>query len=452
MTTTLRLLTILICIIFQFESFAQVSKVQTIEGIQILGLKKIKDGAILLSTKPVKKLLQCTKITINGDQAWQTDVSIPNLSGYNFNKLVVIEGQNSLFIISQLDDEALISKISTTDGKIKYQNKSFKLDGKGETNQWIATNDEITMVNTAGGILLAHRFNDEAVQDIGSLPSQYSEDHYQVNFTKNNVVYSTAYMLERNHGEMHIYLSKYDADLDSTIENTQDFTLDHTSYTYNSSFDKRVFGVKQDETGFYFIGKLDIQFKKDYPTVKNGDNFIGFWVAKFNFDLELEYFIEMPFQYFQGIIPADVIQKPAVIDFKEDYNTGLLININELKGVVYGSKYIVYLDSMGIYRYAIGGHDDYNFMEYDNLGLRNAGRKLRIRMMNDDWAAYATNPILYLNHRKNDYSKPLEEMISLSKSSKANKQNKAYNYLIFNDQVLYLEYLSKKKGTLNIYK
>ena len=451
MTTTLRLFTFLICFIIQFHSFAQLTKVQTIEGIQLLGLKKIEDGAILLSTKPTKKLLQCTKLTVDGELAWQTDISIPNLNGYNFNKLVVVEGQNNVFIINQLDDKALISKMTIHDGQLVYENKSFKLDGKKESNQWIAPDDKITWVNTSGGILLAHRY-DEAVQDISSLPSQYSEDNYQVNFTKKNAVYTTSYQLERNHGEMHVYLSKYDASLDTTFENTQDLTLDHTSYTYNSTFDKRVFGVKQDATGFYFMGKLDIQFKKDYPTVKNGDNFIGFWVAKFNFDLELEYFIEMPFQYFQGIVPADVIQKPAVIDFKEDYNTGLLININELKGVIYGSKYIVYLDSLGIYRYAIGGHDDYNIMEYDRLGLRNAGRKLRIRMMNDDWGAYATNSILYLNHRKNDYSKPLEEVITLAKSSRANNQNKSYNYLIFNDKVLYLEYLSKKKGTLNIYK
>ena len=452
MTTTLRLFSLLLFVFCLLQGFSQVNKIQTIEGIQIIGMKKVKDGAIVLSTKPSKKLLQCTKISISGELSWQTDVSIPNLNGYNFNKMVVKEGENHIFVINQLEKEALISKLALSNGEVVYQNKTFRLDGKGETNQWIAPKDEIKMVNTVGGILLAHSFNDEAVQNIGSLPSNYSEDHYQVNFTKKNAVYTTSYKLERNHGEMHVYLSRYDAELDSTIENTQDLTLDHTSYTYNSSFDKRVFGVKEDETGFYMMGKLDIQFKKDYPTVKNGDNFIGFWVAKFDYNLQLEYFIEMPFQYFQGIVPADVIQKPAVIDFKEDYNTGLLININELKGVLYGNKYLIYLDSLGIYRYAIGGHDDYNFMEYDNLGLRNAGRKLRIRMMNDDWAAYATNSFLNLGHRKNDYSEPLENVITLAQSSKTNNQNKAYNFLFFENQVLYFEYLSKKKGTLTIYK
>ncbi|NNJ56077.1 MAG: hypothetical protein HKP14_08090 [Bacteroidia bacterium] len=415
-------------------------------------MKKVDDGAVILSTKSTKNLLECTKISIAGDIVWKANVNVPNLNGYNFNKLVVIEGNDFLFVVNQLSKESLISKISKSNGDIVYENQSFKTETKSETNHWLASNDEIKLVKTSGGTLIQQQFNSESTSEIGNLPSIYSEDHYQVNFTKNNAAYASSYTLERNHGEMHIYLSKYDAELDSTIENTQDLTLDHTSYTYNSSYDKRVFGVKQDETGFYFMGKLDIQFKKDYPTVKNGDNFIGFWVAKFNYDLQLEYFIEMPFQYFQGIVPADVIKKPAVIDFKEDYNTGLLININELKGVIYGSKYIVYLDSLGIYRYAIGGHDDYNFMEYDNLGLRNAGRKLRIRMMNDDWAAYATNPILYLGHRKNDYSKALEESISLANSSKATNQNKAYNYLFFDDQIMYLEYLSKKKGTLNIFK
>ena len=452
MTTTLRL-TFLCCILFLFTfTNAQLVETSSLQCVQLLGLKKLNAGVLAVSTNTSKKELEFTKVGLNGNIVWNSAIRVPDLSGYNFNKMTIKEGENFLYIICQLPKETQISKIQEESGVVVFANKSINPEESGLISRWYVANDKLCKVSAENEDVVSYSIESQDKVFLGKMPEKYSASHHQINFTSQTDVYTSSYKLERNHGEMHLYLAKYDTEADTISEKEYDLTLDNTSYTYNSSFDNRVFTISNGETGFYLSGKLDYQFKKSYPTVKKGDNFIGFWVAKFNHNLELEYFVELPFQYFKGIIPADVIQKPAILDFKEDVNKGLLININELQGVIYGNKYIIYLDSMGIYRYATGGLDAYNILEYDKMGLRNAGRKLRLRMMNDDWPAYATNPFLYLGQRTLDYSVPFNNTIELVNKNSISRENKAYNFLQFKEETLYFEYTNKKKGTLKVYK
>jgi hypothetical protein len=270
--------------------------------------------------------------------------------------------------------------------------------------------------------------------------------------TANGVIYGSNTVSE-NHGEMQLQLHKYNHDTNDTIANYQKLTLDNTSYTYNSSFDNRLFGIHQGKESFYLVGKLDLQFKKKYPTTKVGENFIGFWIAKFSNDsAELEWFSEIPFQYYDGIIPADMIKRATIIDLKEDENGGLFVVLNEIPGVVYGQRYICYLDQYGLHQTIVGGYDEYHFFEYDRQGLRNAGHKNSVRLMNDDWSSISSNIFPWLDVRQNGYSRLANQTIGLSQSNKVINEKKIYTYFYKGNQTYIFEYFKKKKGTLLIYK
>jgi hypothetical protein len=436
-------------------SLGQVKLEQTIEKCEILGLSKLDDGALLLSTGDSKNAITCRKIATTGNVVWETLISIPNLGGYNFNMLQIFYDSISIFVTQQLDNETIIAKLEKSTGEIIYDNDRLKTKGGEEPLVWVAYDGSINLVSAENGLVFMQK-NDEGKlakdEEIIAFPDQFSDNKTRVFFSRLSTVFAGAYVLEPNHGKMHLMVSSYNLATGKKIEQEIELELEHTSFTYNSQFDLNVFGVVKGNTGFYLMGKLDYHFNKPYPTTKMGDNHIGFWIAKFDFDLNLVYMSELPYQYFVGLVPADMIQKPAVIDVKEDANKGLFININEQQGVIYGNKYLIYLDSTGMYRSVIGGKDDYNVLEYDKMGLRNAGRSSRIRLMNGHWSPYVTNTFLFTNNRPQDHSVQAENLISLVKKNKRlNPQTWSYNFLIFKENSLYFEYNDKQIGTLNIY-
>ncbi len=435
-------------------SFGQLNLEQTIENCEILGVSKLDDGALLLSTGDDKHSITCRKISTNGN-AWKMFVSIPNLGGYNFNMLQIFYDNSSIFITQQLDNETIITKLDKATGEIIYDNDRVKVKGGDEPLIWAVSEGNIYLVSAENGLVFIQKNETGKLakdEEIIAFSDDYSNNKTRVFFSKNSTIYAGAYILEPNHGKMHLVVSKGDLQGGKSIEQEVEIALDYTSFTYNSQFDLNVFGIAKGNTGFYLMGKLDHHFDKPYPKTKIGDNHIGFWIAKFDFDLNLVYMSELPYQYFVGLVPADMIQRSAIIDVKEDANKGLFININEQQGVLYGNKYMIYLDSTGMYHSVTGGKDDYNVLEYDNIGLRNAGRKNRVRLMNGNWSPYATNTFLYAKNRPEDHSAQAENLISLVQNNKHfNPQRWSYNFLIFKENTLYFEFNDKKGGTLNIY-
>ena len=117
-----------------------------------------------------------------------------------------------------------------------------------------------------------------------------------------------------------------------------------------------------------------------------------------------------------------------------------------------GSKYFVYLTDTGEIGMAKGGLDEYHFMEYDRMGLRDAGRKNRIRVMDDQWTSFATDAFLYLTPKQEVYSDYANKLMMIAaKENRYMRMDKSYNYFQMEGHTLYLEYFSRKKGTLNIY-
>lgn len=447
---------LLLLLSYSFQTFSQPNLQTTIESIGIIGLKQLNQGALLITTGRDNQSIVCAKLDFNANEVWQVLIEVPNLGGYNFNMLQVFEDEEFMFITQQLSDYTLITKILCSTGEIVYDNELVNVRGGEEPLVWAIADGEIYLINGDKGLVSTRKFSGEdklkEENEVIAFAEQFSKNKARVFFSDSSSIYAGAYLLEPNHGIMHLTLSKYDIKSTASIEQEIELELENTSFTYNSQFDLNVFGVIKGNTGFYMVGKLDYHFDKPYPTTKMGDNHIGIWVAKFDFDLNLEFMRELPYQYFIGLVPADMVQRPAVVDIKEDANKGLFIAINELQGVIYGNKYFLYIDSTGMYRSVIGGKDGFNVLEYDKSGLRNAGKRNKIRLMNDHWSPYVTGTFLFNNNRPQDHSTLAENLITLRKQNKRfEPENWSYNFLTFKDKTLYFEYNERKSGTLNIY-
>ncbi len=453
MTTTFSRYFTLLFLLFCGFSQAQIAPVFEQTNLEILGLKKVKNGCILISCSDKNSNMNATLITTQGKKVWSSSFEIPKASKSNLNRLEVITDSLALYIISQTENDVWITQMQPETGQITKP--TYKLKFQDKEAYWYCVLEDLFVLSRQENEMIAYEVSSEGLTPIYTVlhaEEKYNSTVLQTIASNEFDVISSTYTLERDHSEMHLLLSKYDLVSRERSTKTYDLKLDYTSFTYNSSVDARVFGTYQESDAFYLLGKLDIKFKNKYPTQKLGDNFIGLWIAKFNSDLDLVYFSEIPFQYFEGYVPADVIRKPSVIALKEDFNGGLFVNINEIQTIIYGQRYTLYLDSLGLHRSIIGGKDEYNLMEYDFSGLRDAGRKGKIRLMNDDWSPYSTSTFNTLDTRNSEYSAIAKNTVSLSlNSSTASKENKSYNYLIFNEDVLYFEYLSRKKGTLRIY-
>jgi hypothetical protein len=452
--TTTRIATFLIALLFATTILGQVELKVELEKIEVLGIKQSQNHVIVLSCGNSKNSINLTCISAQGNIKWETTVDVPKVSGHRFNQLEVLSSSSSVFVINQLSERSYVTELDALNGNVIYKLNPVEISNNDAF--WFTKGSDLLVSLSTENTQKMYNVTQNGLQraaSVLSIEEKYNNSNLRSIAATHQSIITTTYTLERNHGKMHLLLSKYNF-ADGSIQNKElDLTLDHTSYTYNSTIDNRVYGVHQTESNFYLIGKLDVQFKNKYPTKKMGDNFIGIWIAKFNKNLELQYFSEIPFQYFNGIIPADVIKKPSVVDVKEDFNSGLFVNISELKGVIYGNMYITYLDSLGLQKSISGGMDEYNFMEYDVSGLRDAGRKSKVRLMHDDWSPYATNIFNVLNHRPQDYSVVAENTIGLSRNSRTSMYaDKSFNYLLFPESVLYFEYVTRKKGSLNVYR
>ena len=448
----MKYITVLFVLLTPLFSFSQ-TLTYSVENFSLLGVKKIENQLVLLS-KGDGTSVKITSISSDGEHLWDSDFEVERLGGYSFNKMHIHGNSEVLYVVQQYENHTAIKKYASQSGEL-IQDYDLSIKTGDENSIWGMSNNDICKMTVKGETLYKSQLlEDETLEDTqaAKAPENYDNENYRVHFVKDGNAFSSTRVLEPNHGSMHLYLNKYNMGTGDTVQKEIEMELAFTSFTYSNSLDKSVYGVVSSPTGFHLVGKLDIAFKNKYPSGKVGDNFIGLWVAKFTDDFELEYFSEMPFQYLDHIVPADVINKPAVIDLKEDDNKGVFINVNALQGVMYGQKYFIYLDHTGNISMAKGGNDAYHFMEYDRMGLRDAGRKNRVRLMNDDWSSYATNVFLFLSPKPEVYSVSANNTMDLNlQDEKFTPDMKAFNFVNFRSNTLYLNYFFKKKGTLHVY-
>lgn len=446
----MRVRTTFITLCFVWLDICAQTNVATIQKYQIIGTKKLGDKLIIVSKGDFEDI-DITAFSSSGSELWKNSMMTEEPFGNHVNKLQILGNSSSVHVLQNLRKHTVVTSFSAENGD---ETHNFIAAPKTKSSKWMLTHDELSLLELDENVLYktVGLQEEKTSKEMVVFPSKYQTDKYKIHGIGEHGAVISSNVLEPNHGKIHLYLSKFDCSTDDTIQTELDLTLAHSSFTYNSSLDKNVYGITYSSSGMFVTGKLDVPFKRKYPPQKVGDNFIGIWVAKFDWNLKLVYFREIPFGALNRLVSNDVINKPTLIQVKEDANEGLFICLNELQGALYGKKYFVYLDKLGNPKTMLSTPDQFHFFAFDKTGLRNSAKKLKIRMVNDDWSYYSNQHYTFFNEKSDLFSDASNKLLSLnSKAKNSAVESKAYTYFTFKDQTLYLSYFDKKKGTLTFY-
>ncbi|MBR9859635.1 hypothetical protein GYB22_02590 [bacterium] len=427
------------------------------EKLSLIGLHQLNDGSILLLSQENGDVLDLNLLNAQMESQWTNTFEVPNLGGHHFNRLQIHSNAAEIFIVSQLDHSVFVDVYDISTGNTSY--KHLKVPIEVQPNA-----PEVQCFSTSKGLYLvykdelelkySHLINGEfdILKPFLEIEEKYNESYLKAEFSHDNKIYSSSYTLSRDHEKMHLFLNAYDIAADTGLSKEIDLELDQMSFTYNSMYDLNLTGTKKVSNGFFLYGKLDMKLGNEYPRSRTSEGFVGIWLAYFDFNLNLVYFHQYPFQNMKGLVKQNAVTQAAVIDLKEDINGNTFLVINEVQEITHGLKYVFYIDQKGEILSMIGGQDMYNFFEYDRLGLRDAGRNNRVRLMNDDWSPYLANSFHVMNYIENLHSRVINNIQYLANESNLLAEKMAYTYLV-NKQgdVVVLEYIDKKRGTLKIY-
>lgn len=422
-------------------------------GIELIGIKHIEDQGTILLSKGANRSVNINLLDTSLNEAWSTNYSIRKAKGYSFHKLEIHHSNAHLFICDHFENEVSTLILDLKTGKVEEElildsslnSIQDKLPLEVINNQLVYVDIErdVKKIIKVGTDLKMHK--EELKVDLAFT-------------TENHIMFSNgkqllqSYKEEADHSALNLKFIKLDLNTGDTAIVEHELELEHTAYTYNSIVDKSLMSFYKTADHIYAIGKLDHKFRDNYPSTRNSEAILGFWIAKFSLDLELLYFSEIPFQYFEGLVTNDMVIKASVIDLKEDLNGNCFVSINEMKGVLYGKKYVVNIDTAGKYTTFIGGQDAYHFFEYNERGLRRASNKLKLRLMNDDWSFYATSYLHLLKYSPNHHSTAIKGILKLSAQKYVPYSDKVYTFTARINGHLVFEYLDKKGGTLAIYR
>ncbi|MGB1037589.1 MAG: hypothetical protein ACPGYY_03005, partial [Bacteroidia bacterium] len=409
------------------------SEVSTIQKFGIIGTKKLENKLLVLSKGDFEDI-DITAFSSKGSKLWQNSMMTDEPAGNHVNKIEILGNSISIYILQNLPKHTVVTVFSTENGD---EIKEYITKPKPQSGRWTLVQDELHLLTIDNNQLLRTNCEEEEelTEEAILFPSKYQTDKYRVHAIQGRDAVISSNVLEPNHGGIHLYLSKFDCKTGDTIQNEIDLTLEHSSFTYNSSIDKNVYGITSSPTGFHLTGKLDVPFKRKYPSQKVGDSFIGIWIAKFDWNLRLIYFREIPFGALNRLVSNDVINKPTLIQVKEDANQGLFVTLNELQGALYGKKYFVYLDNKGNPKTMLSTADQFHFYAFDKSGLRNSAKKIKVRMVNDDWSYYSNQHYTYFYETTDLFSLETNKVLSMNaKDENCSIESKAYTYFTFNDQ------------------
>lgn len=435
-------------------SFAQLPNL-TANNVAIIGVKQLSDGLLFLLDNDSDVGVSLRKYNIKLEQEWETNIDLQKPRGYTFNKLQIEENEKYIYVLNHFDTSVFLYAVNAQNGSLICNNQALNISYPAEWDliPFMPYRQELLLFKEAKGTMLGKRVDNCSLSDskpISYIDSTQSNANYQFLDFHEDRAYFYCYKPSRNHGKLHLLLKYRNLNNGDSAQIEYELKLDHTSFTYNSVADKSLLSFKQIGEHFYAIGKLDHQFETEYPNTKVSDHVVGIWVAKFNKDLQLLYLSELPFQYFNSYVTNDMVGA-AVIDISDNLLGGIYVNINELKEVLYGKKYVFSLDSLGKWNAFVGGQDIYNFFEYDGQGLRRTGKKKHVRLMNDDWGYYQSNFLHHLTYNPKTQSSIISNILYLSSQEFRDEGSKIYNYFKFEESIILVEYIDKKKGLINFY-
>ena len=436
---------------FSLEPYLKLNK------LKLIGMKDMHEHGILLIGGSGAKEVELSRVTANLEMKWKTTLEVPKLNGYHFNKVLICYNNSNIYWINQTDESKYVSIIDMVSGEFKENRPLNSADQRffDLENSLISFATDKGLYAAGGGKSVNSLMSIGETEKMLALgvPDSLVKQHFQWIYGNEKGLTGYGYYVSPNHSELKVRTYLYDfehAKLELTHEHN--LKLDYSSFTYNSMIDKELLYFTKKGRYTYAMGKLDHAFKKAYPSSKTSEAFIGFWVAKFDEQMELVYFSEIPFQYFEGYVNKDAVTKSAVIDIKEDVNSKLICTVSVLKNVMYGKKYVITLDSLGFHKAITGGQDFYNFFEYNSRGLHSSAKKSQIRIWNDDWSYYANSSWHTMTYEKEHHSKLLLNIQTLNRSNASLVDEVAYTFRSHQNEHWVLEYEERNSGTLSIYR
>ena len=416
----------------------------------LIAVKQIDEhGFLLIAKGKGKQGIILRRVGLDLQLRWETEVEVAKLSGYQFNKAYVEVEKESLVFASMSAEKTIIIRLNIHDGSVLGR-QEIPIQLQTEGNYQLMVSGQNTLMVKEG----SRRWLNISSE------GEIAEDSLQVSIGKDmrfgwvdeqdDQLYSYRYKASKDHRIIHLDLRKDGLEDRAKEERYYELELSFSSFTFNSTVDDRLMYFSAQGDHFYAIGKLDHAFTGNYPQTKLSEGFIGFWIAKFDRNLELIYFNEIPFQFFEGMISKDVISQAAVMDIKEDLYGSVLLSIHEMRGVIYHNKYVITLDKEGKHQGLVGGRDQYNFFEYNHQGLRECATKSKLRLMNDDWSYYATSSLGQMAYIPDHHSPMIAELRKRAANSPATLDELSYNFFSWKDRYYLLEYREQGKGKLSI--
>ncbi|MFY0643344.1 MAG: hypothetical protein JXR19_02650 [Bacteroidia bacterium] len=426
--------------------------------LNLIGMKDMAEHGILLISGSGSKKMELTRVDADMELKWKTSIDIPKLRGYHFNKVLVAYNSNFIYWVNQTEELKQVSLIDMSTGE--FVREEFMTPD--ETRSFFdlessvvafATDSELWTVGGGSSVNSLCRLGSDKTFNLLNVPDSLSDHHFRWIYGNEKSIYGYGYLASPNHDEIIMNVYRYAIETGTFTQiHEHSLKLDFSSFTYNSMLDKELLYLTQKGKHTYALGKLDHAFKKKYPSAKMSEAFVGFWIAKFDAEMNLIYFSEIPFQYFEGYVHKDAVTKSAVLDIKEDVNSNLILTISELKNILYGRKYVITLDSLGFNKAITGGQDFYNFFEYNNRGLHSCATKSQVRIMNDDWGYYANSSWHTMTFIEEHHSKLLLNIQTLSRENRSRADELSYTFRTHGNEHWLLEHSEKNSGSLNIYR
>lgn len=441
-----------------FNGYAQLPPNFEMTGIHLIGYVNMEDqGHLFVVDGKGQDTYRFIKLDKNLDSVW--DKTLNGVSCRSRDRIdMTIKYNNSIIYWAYTNKNIFYTVLDQATGKVIKKEK--KIDKKLKSDAPLAN----TFVDMEGRFCRVHRSDEQvgiqrltgsSVIDrwvtLGS-DSTLAPSSWQTACIQGNYVYGYDYSMSKSFNKMKLNLHMYRTSGEYVNSKTHTLKLEQFAFTRNSSLSPSLVYVHPSDDGFYLFGKLDYHYESGHIVNKVGDGFIGFWWAKVNQSMELEYFREFSLMEFEGLIPNGLIAKPSVIDFKEDSQNGVFVNINVMPGVLYQQMFVIYLDSNGNYQSLTAGLDTYHFFEYFSGGYRITKDRCKVRLVEDDWRFYANKHLHLIKVEPDKHPPVLAHLQEIDYSiKKESSENEIYTFTCGEDRNYIFRFSKRNGGTLQGY-
>jgi hypothetical protein len=427
-------------------------------GIHLIGYVNMEEeGHLFLADGEKHHEYRLIKLDKNLDPVWDRTLSaiacrqrdrIDMVIRYNKDKVYWAYARKFIYytVVDQKSGE-ILQEESKLSKKIKngYQLENTFVDTEGHLCWLNRQDDQIGIERVSGAPVIDNWI------PLGS-DTTLAPYRWQTACVQGDYIYGYDYSMSRTFNEMRLNLHMYTTSGRYVSSKTHELRLEHFAFTRNSSVSPSLVYVHPSDDGFYLFGKLDYHYESGHVVNKVGEGFIGFWWAKVDQSMNLEYFREYSLLEFEGLIPNGVITKPAIIDFKEDDQDGVFVNINVMPGVLYQQMYVIYLDSNGHYQSLTAGMDTYHFFEYFPGGYRITKDRCKVRLVEDDWRFYANKHLHLIKVEPDKHPELLANLQEIDYSiKKETADNEIYTFTHGEDRNYVFRFSKRKGGTLQGY-